>query len=552
MRSSAALALLLFACEGEDTLTLAQLDSRYTELARALAIAERDTAQDIRDAGARDRRVRAEQDRDAFFKDPQVMAAIEALRRSPDPAQAQTGERYWRHAVFVRSWTGEERKLESELLARIEEQRTREATWTAPDGTTVSLVGRWPNVSRDADTLPEAQRMDLLESWVDVNNAWIGEDLVALVRLRNEVARREGFGSWWELSLAHRGVDRADLDALLGELRALVVPLNTTNSARLQARASAEGLSWSLANEPLLRRREGLMPERAEADNWFDTDALQQRTLEVFTAMGASMDGLQIHIGPSRYTRPGAYGFAIRPPTHAAVVISNDRRYSLWPYQALFHEVGRATWWRSVPADRVSSPVQWEPDAPWFEGYGQVFERMVSEPSFLEHYVPEMPADLRPFLQEYRRASTVDTITWYLGATQLERMLYEQPDRLNAWCEAGASMERELRAWSFELPRSTGGDGAEGLRWSSLVQSGLMLNYPGYIQNFLYAAVVEATLWEAMARDLGDPVANPKAMAWLQERIVTPVSAGQPFPEVLAGMTQGSRTAALATELAAP
>lgn len=549
MPASALLAFTLFACEAEPTLTTAELDGRYVELARTLAIAERDTARDIRDAEARERKVQAEQARDAFFQDPAVIAAIESLRQSPDPELARKGALYWRHAVFVRSWTTEERERESALLARIEESRNREASWSSPDGaTTIGLVGRWPNVSRDADALPEEQRADLLVSWAEVNNAWIGEDLDALVRLRNEVARREGFNSWWELALAHRGVDRADLDALLAELRALLTPINQANSARLQARATADGLAWSLANEPLLRRREGLMPERTQADNWFDTDPLERRAQEVFGALGAPLDGLQLYIGPSRYTRPGAYGFAIRPPTHAAVVISNDRRYSLWPYQALFHEVGRATWWRALSPAQAASAVLWEPDGPWFEGYGQIFERMLSEPSYLERYVPELPAELRPALAEYRRSSTVDTLTWYLGATQLERMLYEQPGQHMAWCQAAAALEKDLRGWSFELP-TTGG----GLPWSGLVQSGLMLNYPAYVQNFLYASVTEAILWESLVREVGDPVANPRTVPWLQERVITPVNAGRPFPEVLSELSQGRpRTAALAAELGAP
>ncbi|MCB9761250.1 MAG: hypothetical protein H6739_15520 [Alphaproteobacteria bacterium] len=534
----------LLGCNGtQDGDPLATLDDRYSEISRDLAIADRDTARNVRNTEARARKVRHEQERVAFFSDPKVIATIEAARESADPAVAAKADAYWRHAVYIRSWTEQEKARETELLAAIEEQRTREALWQTPDGDVeISLNGRWPHVSQEADALTPERRAELLDAWVDHRTSWLGDDLIALVQLRNEVARREGFDSYWDLAVTHRGLDPADVRAMLDELEALVTPIHQASTERLRAEAETAGLALDFANTPLLLRQAGLELKHDEADAWFDTELAEQRMAEAFTDLGISIEGLQIYVGPSRYTRPGAYGFIIRPPEHGAVVVSNDTRWAMWPYRALTHEIGRATWWRNLQPEMASSPVTWEPAAPWYEGYGQVFERMLFEPSFLERYVPELPAEHRETLRAYRVQNTVDTLTWYVLATRFEEALYDNPHDLPALCAHAAAREKALRAWPYDGPKSS-----DGHLWSSSYQSGLMLNYPGYVQNFLFASATEATLWEVLSAQVGDPVGNPKVGPWLVENLVHTVNPTDSFSDRLKALSgDAPRTAALA------
>ncbi|MCB9741807.1 MAG: hypothetical protein H6740_04280 [Alphaproteobacteria bacterium] len=540
-------ALLLLACQGNQTAgPLADIDARYADIVRDLAVAERDTARNVRNKEARRRMVAAEQTQVAFFSDPKVRATIDEVRQSADPVSAWKAEQYWRQALLTRSWTEGEKAREAELLASIEEQRTQDARWQGPDGQTeISLSGRWPSVSEDADKLSPEERQSLLEAWVDHRTAWQGAELAELVALRNEVARREGFDSYWELAIAHRGLDPDEVRGLLDELEALVIPLNEARSGPMNAKAEELGLTHSFATAPLLMRAAGLQPDHADADAWFDTERVEEVLAEAFEAIGAPIDGLQIYVGPSRYTRPGAYGFAIRPPEHAAIVVSNDTRWSMWPYEALMHEGGRATWWRHISDDSAASPVLWEPPAPWFEGYGQIFDRMLYEPAFLERYVPELPAESREQLRTYRVQDTVDVLTWYLGATRAEQALYERPGQLKEVAAEAAAMERRLRAWSYDGPVNS-----EGLPYTSFLQSGIMLNYPGYVQNFLFAHVTEAILWDAASAAIGDPVNNAGLMPWLAENLVHQVGPETSFPVVLDKLNGGApRTQALSKYL---
>ena len=530
--------IALFAC-GEADDPLRSVDADYLEIASELAVADRDTARNVQSREARARKVDQEQARVAFFRDPQVAAAIDLARKSPDPGLARRGEAYWRQAIFIRSWTEPEKARETELLAAIEESRAGASSWSSEEGQTFELHGRWGSVSGDADALAEADRAELAAAWADSRTGWLGEDLVALVTLRNEVARREGFDSYWELSLTHRGLDPDDVEGFLDEVEALVKPLNAAASGHAAAKAEELGLEYAFHNEPMLRRAAGLtLDDSGEA--WFDAELAEERVLTALGDLGLPVTGLQIYVGPSRYARSGAYSFPIRPPQHAAVVVSSDRRWSDWPYRALLHEVGLATWWRSLPADVVGSPPLWSPATPWFEGYGDLFEHMLYQEAFLAKYVPELPAEQRAVYAASHEQSKLDSLTWYLGCTRAERALYENPGDWKRLSSELAAKERELRGWGFETPSS--GDVA----WTSFLQSGLMLNYPGYVQNFLYSAATEATLWEAATKAVGDPVANPSLGPWLVSSVVEPVAGGQPFDQVLKGLSDNaSRTAAL-------
>ncbi len=530
--------LLLLACSTPpqpDASGLAELDERYLELSADLGVADRDTSRNATNKEARARKVAAEQARVAFFQDPDVMTAIEGARSGADPKVAATAEAYWREALFYRSWTEPEKQREQELLASVEEARRQPWVWTSEDGELeVDLGGRWDRVSDAVDELSPEQRRDVATQWAEGQTAWMGEELTQLVELRNEVARREGFDSYWELSLAHSGLQVEEVEGLFADIEALVTPINEASQAKAAAQAEELGLAHDFANDPLLRRHAGLRLDSADIDSWFDGDLAEERLSSSFSEMGLSIDGLQIYAGPSRYTRSGAFSFPIRPPERAAVVYSVDSRWGPWSYQALAHEAGLATWWRALPPEASSSPVAWNPPPAWFEGYGDLFVRVLYEPAWLEKYVPDMPPEARDQLAENRRRSAVNTLTWYLGCARMERALYETPGQLASVAQKGAALEQQLRGWSFEPPRSEAGVPA-----TSFLQSGLMWHYPGYVQNFLSAAVAEAVIWQALNDAVGHPVGNPLVGPWLEENLIHPVARGQPFPERLDELAGG-------------
>jgi hypothetical protein len=259
--------------------------------------------------------------------------------------------------------------------------------------------------------------------------------------------------------------------------------------------------------------------------------------------MGIDTWGWQVYTEPRRYARPGVYGFPIRPPEHLAIVLSQDRRWSTWQYEALAHEGGHAAWWRMLSTIQASSPTLWGPPDPWFEGFAQLFERILYEPSFLSVYVPEVPPERREGLSAWRASKAVAAISDAIVQTRVERRLYQDPDDLTAVAAYASQLRAEL---TLEPPPPSS---SAGLPFDTALLSSLLWNYPAYSQNFVFAAVAEAWLYEAVVEQVGDPVGNPKVGPLLQERIVR-AQADLPFPDRVAALTAQHRSAALARYLA--
>lgn len=526
---------------------LSSLDERYTDLMVDQGVADRDTARNVRNKEARQRKAAAEKARVAFFRDPKVQAVIDAAHAAPEgtPERAK-GDAYWRQMLIARSWTEAEKAEETRLLGRLEEAAAVEATWSTPDGTvTVPLHDSWSDVSKSAAGLPPELLTALSEEWAEQRMRVVGSDLQELVRLRNTVAQREGFQSYWELALAGQGLTVAEVEAVISELSVVIAPVHAAVGQQIATQAQALNLADNFANRPALRRAAGLERGREEADAYFDTDLAEDRIRTAYADMGLPTEGWQVYTGPTRYVRSGVYGFPVRPPQYVAIVMSQDNRWSVWQYEALAHEGGHAYWWQNLTDENAASPVLWEPPAPWFEGFAQFFERVVYDPGFSARYVPELPADQREALHHWRARRTAEWIANSMIDTLAERRLYEDPNNLTAITQFAAETRTRLTGEPM-APTTQDGRVAD----ASLV-SALLWNYPAYAQNFLFAYMTEAWLYEAVVKGVGDPVANPEVGPFLRTKLVR-VAATTSFPDRMEAILPGQRSAALKRYLETP
>ncbi len=526
---------------------LARIDKRYTELAVRLGIADRDTARNIRNAEARRRLSDAETARVSFFREPLVGETIEKSRGAPEGSLERTkADAYWRQMIIAKAWTEDQKAEETRLIGRLEEARAQEATWTAADGSiAIPLSDSWVNVSKDADDLSVELRRELAQEYVDQQLSSVDADLLALVGLRNTVAQAAGYANYWELALASQGLSPDDVDRIIADLQPIVKPIDEAVHDRLQAEADAMGIQLEFANEPLLRRRAGLEQGRDEADLYFDTDLAEERVRTAFQDMGLSTEGWQVYAGPRRYTRSGVYGFPIRPPGNIAIVMSQDQRWSVWQYEALAHEGGHAVWWNNLPDAAVKSPVLWELPPPWSEGFAQFFERVVYDPDFSSRYVPEMDAARAQALDAWRARHMAGWITDSIVQTLVERKLYEDPKDLRAIQRFAA--ETRSRLTGMPLPPADGRD----FVYDPALVSSIVWVYPAYSQNYLFAYMTEAWMHDALLGNVGPLVANADAGPVILERLIQ-ADPGIPFPDRLAALSKGERTAALKAYIQGP
>jgi len=522
---------------GEPVDPLAEADERYTKIMVALAAADRDSTRNIRNREARKRKVAAEMARANFFESKSIQAIMNTAKESTDPTVMRKVTAYERHRLIASSWTEEERKQESQLLTRLDELDGVEATWASKDGKTEIAISRgWRSVSQEADDLSESDRTDLADSYVEHQMRVVGADLQSLVNLRNSVAERAGFDNYWELALASQGLTPDDVKTLTEELTAVVQPIVSANEAKVAEQAVADGVENTFANRMMLRRKLGLEAGREDADNFFDADLAEERVKQAFNDMGIATNGWQVYTGPSRYTRSGVYGFPVRPPNSIAIVMSNDRRWTLWQYEAMAYGGGGAVWWQAIDDSSALSPPMWEPTPPWFEGFAAFFQRLTYEPGFHARYVPELPKELRTELAAWRVNSMARSITSTIVQTLVEQRLYEDPNSLEAITRFAA--ETRQRLTGSPPPPVT----EKGLTYDSSLLSTILWTYPAYSQNYLFSAMTEAWMWDAVTASVGDPIGNPKVGEMLKTEFI---QSGRSIPESLAALKPGERTASL-------
>lgn len=542
--STALLWIFAVGCNPKGNDTLSRFDREYTEIRVRLGAAERDVARNVRNKEARSRLVSAEQARVAFFRDTGFQAALTEARGLPRDTPARIkADAYQLESLRYSSWTEEEKAEESRLLGMLEEAASESATWSTPDGTVVvDLNQGWDDVSGAVDDLDNALRAELFDEYATLQMQPVGGDLQALVHQRNAVAARAGFKNYWELSIASYGLTPTEVDQIITELQPIVAPASQATQAALNEAASTAGLPLTQANLPLLKRRSGLSYASQEADDYFDTDLAEERITTAFQAMGLPASGWQVYTEPRRHARPGVYGFPIRPPSNVAIVISQDRRWSTWQYEALAHEGGHAIWWQSLTEDAVKSPPLWSPPEPWFEGFAHLFERIVYDPAFTARYIPDLPAERREALSEDRSRRVANWILDGIVDTQVERKLYEDPSDLPAIMKYAA----ELRADLTGIPATHPDD---GMYYDTALLSGLAWNYPGYAPNFLYAYSTESWLFEALSQRAGGLVDNPQVGQLITEYLIQ-ADPQLSFPERVAALQSGvSRADALKTYL---
>ncbi|MAY79607.1 MAG: hypothetical protein CL930_02380 [Deltaproteobacteria bacterium] len=536
LRMFALSSLICFGCGGSDD-PLESVDKRYTKIMVDLAAADRDSTRNIRNREARKRKIAAENARTAFFKARSNTEAFEEAKASEDPAIQKKLKAYERHRLVAASWTDEEKKEESKLLTRLDEANGVEASWTSADGKTeIPLNLGWRSVSKAGDKLSEANRAELTASFVEHRMQVVGSDLQDLVNLRNKVAKRAGFENYWELGLASQGLTPADVDKIIVELTPVVQPIVQKIEAKIAAHATEKSVENNFANRMMLRRSLGFESARDEADNYFDADLAEERVQTALNDMGLATAGWQVYTGPSRYTRPGVYGFPVRPPNSIAIVMSNDRRWTLWQYEAMAYGGGGAIWWQSIDDNAALSPPMWEPIPPWFEGFASFFQRLTYEPGFHARYVPELPKELRSKLAAWRVNSMARSIASSIVQTKVEQRLYEDPNSLEAITRFAAETRQSLTG-SAEAPVTE-----SGLTYDSSLLSAILWTYPAYSQNYLFSAMTEAWMWEAIKASAGDPIGNPKVGEVIKRELI---QSGRSIPESLAAMKPGHRIDAI-------
>lgn len=400
--------------------------------------------------------------------------------KGEDPAVA-------RSLALVEKWMlarqGEAKKREEIVSKEAELRRTYGTFRGTIDGTPHSGVELERILAESED---DALRKKAWEATKQVGEV-VRPAVIELVKLRNEVARSQGFRDHYAMALELSELSEDRLFTTLGKLeKATRTPFRTRKAVYDAERARDLGVDieaiqpWHYTN-PFFQSVH--VPESLSLDPVYESSDLEAVATRFFDGLGMNVRG--VLAASDLYPREGKdeHAFCMHVDRKQDVrVLANLRPSERW-MSTLLHELGHAAYDRYI-------------DQPWLlsrpahtlvtEAVAMLMGRQSVDLEFLLEYL-ELPAiKVTPLSGEIRRFQCfrMQAFTrWVLVMTHFERDLYADPDREDLddrWWE----LKKKYQL--VERP-----EGRTGADWAAKRHLALA---PVYYQNYMYGELLASQL----------------------------------------------------------
>jgi peptidyl-dipeptidase A len=380
-----------------------------------------------------------------------------------------------------------------------------------------------------ADSNDPAARRAAWEAGKQVG-AVVADDVLALVELRNRVARGRGYRDWFAFALAAGDVDEAWLERLLDQVELVTREPFLAAKAELDARLAArfgvavdELFPWHYG-DLFFQRYDG----QAEADLGPLLEGADTVALTVAAYDGMGLETRHLLERSDLHPRPGKdqHAFCLDVDRAGDIrVLANLAPGEEW-LDVLLHEVGHA-----VYDDHIDRSLPWllrRPPQPLVtEAVALMLGRLRRDPEFL---VGVLGADraaagaLTGPSREVLRTGQLVFVRWCLVVVRFERAMYSSPggDLVETWWDLVESLQGLRRP-----------DGRTAPDWASKIH---LAAAPVYYHSYLLGELLASQLDRAVRDHAGGFVGRPEAGRFLAERVFAP-GATRPWRDLVASAT---------------
>jgi peptidyl-dipeptidase A len=324
----------------------------------------------------------------------------------------------------------------------------------------------------------------------------VKDKLLALVKLRNEIARNLGYQNYYEMRLQLDEQDTAQLFPLFQSIAAQTDILAQREMAKardfLAARygiRSPEIRSWHF-EDPFLQEAPSYLSARL--DPFFERQNPRDVVLGFFQSLGLDPADILARSDLSERDGKAPQAYCIDIDRNGDIrILANLRKSEKWT-SILLHEMGHALYGKYL-----------DPKLPFFlrtrshtlitEGIAMMFERLISNPSWLQSMLGIPKEKLDPVagkLRERNKLSKLFFARWALVMVFFERALYENPDQdLN-------HLWRELKKrYQLENPPEQ----RDAPDWAAKIH---FISSPVYYHNYLLGELFAAQLLHHMGKNI--------------------------------------------------
>lgn len=350
--------------------------------------------------------------------------------------------------------------------------------------------------------------------------AEVVEDLLALVRLRNDAARGVGFPNHYGMMLALDEIDEQELYALLDEVeRGTAEPFRRYKSTLDRALATRFAVPppdlrpWHYA-DPFFQEAPAA---DVSLDRWFEQRSLEDITARFYAAIGFDLTDLLARA--DLYEKPGKsqHAFCLSVDHGNDVrVLCNVRPNEYW-MGTMLHEFGHAVY--DVSVDRALPFALRRPaHIMTTEASAMLFGRLSRNAAWLERWagVPRDEASaIAAACARATRAQLLVQTRWMLVMCHMERALYADPgqDLDTLWWDLVERFQGVRRPDDRRAPD-----------WASKIHFSLApVYYHNYQLGEMTASQLQRHLLEHVVSGNGDRttryVESPEVGAWLRDRV---------------------------------
>ncbi|MEI6575494.1 MAG: M2 family metallopeptidase [Bacteroidota bacterium] len=342
---------------------------------------------------------------------------------------------------------------------------------------------------------------DLLRTSVnsdELKEAWMGskeigvtvaEDLIKLVKKRNEIAKELGYGNYHEMSLKLSEQDPKEVESVFDELdsltrgsfRALKDEIDTYFAARYKIKKEAL-MPWHYQNRFF---QEAPKIYDLDLDKYYKDKDIVKLTRDYYTGLGFDIEDILKH--SDLYERPGKYqhAYCTNIDNEGDVrVMSNCKNDSYW-MNTMLHECGHAIYDKHID---INLPFCLRNPAHTFttEAIAELFGRFASNPMWIKDVVGIPESEMNKIAENSHKNLRLQQLVfsrWAQVMYRFEKGLYENPDQdLNKlWWDLVEKYQMMKRP-----------DGRNAPDWASKIH---IASSPCYYHNYLLGELLASQLY---------------------------------------------------------
>jgi peptidyl-dipeptidase A len=331
----------------------------------------------------------------------------------------------------------------------------------------------------------------------------IADDLVELVKMRNDFARKKGYDNYFDYKISQDyDIEPKDLDKLLSD-----VAENTKEANKKVMDETKENLSnaFGIKPEDLRNYHFGLLsddnPEKIVNDAIKSKEEVVEISKKAYQGMGYDVDKLPIKLDlfPRQNKNTHGFSFPIEAGKDARILANLTNNVS--SIDTLMHELGHSVF--TVKTDASLPYMAQDTTSTMTEAVAMMMGDMPRTEGLVKDKVsPEV------FAKFQKSASEEDArfVGSSMAIIDFERNMYKNPDQNLKQLWKDVNVKYKGRSEQDEATNE----------WATIPH---YLSHPAYYQNYFRASLIKAQLYKSLTDKFGNLTENKETAKYLNDNL---------------------------------